>query len=296
MSRAPQGAFARRFIDKPRLIATSFGLLALLASSAIGGFATDARAEPAPDPQLKQLRQRLERIYYEQDLLVRNERGEAADLQHQEQELEALEVYGRIPFAEDITGLKRSLQRSATGQGLKLVGFERTGSVPPRGPKAPSKVFTDQAPPYRLGEGQIVHRILFRAKVRGSRARVLGWIRSWPSELLRLAEAETRDPGRSISPAGSGIWLVRAHAFRFDPKVKFPTLEPRDPMSVLPAWARREPDRFARERPQLWSYVTRVRERAPRARPLYKAREQTLLNTARLEFFLSKAAPMTARN
>jgi hypothetical protein len=253
--------------------------------------AMTAQAHAAPRPpelsaaQRESLRFRLQNLLNEQVLLVRNRRADESDIRRQEREIQALKIYERIPFQEDLPGLKENLTDSAKTQGLKLIGIRVTGRSP-LGGAIPSQLYTDDGD-FRLKPEQIVTTLRFRATVEGDFSRVRDWIASWRDEQLRLTEAEG-DP--RPEGAARNRWVVTARAFRFR-DVKFPHLMARDPLELLPAWARREQDRFSHTEPLLWELVARIRDVAPEAAPLYRTREQFLLNDARISFFLSKAVP-----
>jgi hypothetical protein len=272
----------------------ALAMFALL-SLAIWSAPETARATAAPsldDVQRTQLRSRLDRIYYEQDLMIRNARGELADLARQERQFEELKVFERIPFREDIPGLRSDLKDSAREQGLKLLSFKR--HQPPRD-KTPSilhSMYSDENPRFKLTDEQLAQKIPFTAVVQGDKAAVLKWIAAWPDQQMRLTRPETRDAEASIRPAGSGRWAVRAHAFRFK-EAKFPALEPRDPFTLLPAWAQADPERFAQAQPVLWELVAKTRAITPQARPLFRTRERMLLNGARMSYFLRHVSPGT---
>jgi hypothetical protein len=236
------------------------------------------------------LRSKLERIYYEQEFLIRNERVDRSDLKHQEKQLEALKVFERIPFREDLPGLRSGLDDSARERGLKLISLRRGAKARTQVPPVPSKVYSDQNPPFKLSEEQLLEKIPLTLVVKGERANVLAWMGAWREDQLRLTEPSATRAADSIRPAGPGRWSIQARTFRFR-EVKFPTLEPRDPLSVLPAWAQLDKDRFAKAEPLLWQIVAKTRAISPHARPLFRNREQMQLNAARMSVFLAKAGP-----
>jgi hypothetical protein len=236
------------------------------------------------------LRWKLETLFNEQDLLIRNQKVDRSDIRHQVKEFEALKVFERIPFKEDIAGLKTSLATTSKERGLELVSFKPLPRAR-KAPKAvPSALYTDQDPGFRLSDEQLAEEIPFRAVVRGDAAKVRAWVLAWPEEQMRLAEPEGRSVDKSIRKLGPDRWEVKAHAFRFR-DIKFPALKARDPLELLPAWARRNPDRFAAAEPLLWRFVERTHGISPEAGPLYRNREEMLLNSARLSYFIARAVP-----
>ena len=167
--------------------------------------------------------------------MIRNEKVDRSDVRHQEREFEALKVFVRIPFSEDLPGLKESLALSSKDSGLKLVDFKASSKRPKPGARRagpPPSMYSDENPSFKLTDDQLAERIPFEAVVEGDKRSVEAWIRSWATEQMRLAVAESRQP----EPLGQRRWRVRAHAFRFR-DVRYPELEPREPLEVLPGWA-----------------------------------------------------------
>lgn len=264
----------------------------VFASTLIGFQSAHASSASAITPaEHDRLRARLERIYYEQDLMIRNQKVDRSDVKHQEQEFEALKVFERIPFREDIPGLRASLTRSSEERGLKLKEFSLRPVLHKKVPTIPSRLRSDEDPNFKLTDEQITASIPFEAVVEGNPGAVQAWIRSWPEDQMRIAVPDEAAP-RQVRP---GQWAIRAHAFKFR-EAKFPTLEPREPLELLPRWARQNPDRFAQAEPILWSYVTRTHAISSEARPLFSLRQQLLLNGARMSFFVSRAAPRDPTN
>ena len=78
------------------------------------------------------------------------------------------------------------------------------------------------------------------------------------------------------------------HGLTDTPRSITPNSNPKDPVLFLPAWAQKNPEKFAREEPQLWSYVTRTREIYPTSSQYLKFRQRYLLNDARTSFYLAE--------
>jgi hypothetical protein len=91
-----------------------------------------------------------------------------------------------------------------------------------------------------------------------------------------------------VSQVRPGRFAVRARSYRFR-ELRYPRLRPRDPLELLPSWARRQPERFASQEPILWDYVKRIREKIPETPGLYEQRAEFLLDSARMSFFMTKA-------
>lgn len=234
------------------------------------------------------LRYKLESIFNETDLLIQNQTSDKADSRRHDLDARALKVFERIPFEDDLEGLRKQLQESATRFGLKLQDVQFLPR--PKPAPVPSELKTDD-PRIRLKGEQVAERIPFRARVSGDRAKVREWIASWQTEVLRLIEPKGGYGQFPIQAASaSGQWNITAQAFKYR-RIEFPKLIPVDPLEVLPKWAKKDPQAFAQAEPKLWSYVARTQELAPQARPLFDAKRDLLLKEARMEFFFQKATP-----
>jgi hypothetical protein len=227
------------------------------------------------------LRRRLERLYFEQDLMVRNEKADRADLRHQLEEFGALKVFERIPFHSDLKGLSGQLHRSARRHGLASDSIQWERGTIQHPPAIPSTLNSAENPGFRLSDLQLAEQIPFILRVTGPAPAIREWVEAWREEQMRITEVDR------ISPAGKG-WRIHGHGFRFR-EVKFPTLRARDPLELLPQPYSRNPKTLARTEPQLWRLVLQTRAVSPRARPLYRLREQLLLNSARMSFFIAHA-------
>jgi hypothetical protein len=246
---------------------------------------------PALQPEQHQrLRYKLETLFNEQDLMIRNQKVDHSDVAHQRKELEALKVFERIPYKADIAGLQENLRESSKRRGLKLITFKALqGKTKASAKRVPESLYTDD-PAFRLTPAQLAEEVPFRAVLQGDKPSVLTWMESWPDDQLRLTEPRGGNPDSAIKGLPNGQWEIQAHAFRFR-DIKFPTLKARDPIELLRREGVRTPETLAQTDPLLWSFVTRIRELAPQARPLYHTREDLLLNSAIMSFFVSKAVP-----
>ena len=255
--------------------------------------ATQALASPSAPARLTPverdtLRYHLENLFNEVDLLVKNQRADESDVQRQEREFQGLQVYERIPFQENLTELKSQLAGSASDHGLILERIAITHRSQ-EGGKVPSSIYTDNSG-FHLKPGQVVQTLDVRAVVKAKTpAELENWVHGWKSDVLRLVEPSGTESS-CYHPLGTGEYAVSAIAYRFREE-KFPTLVPRNPMELLPGWARRDPDSFARNESLLWDFVKKIQALEPKTPPLYRNRERFLLNDARYEFFLKKASP-----
>ena len=250
--------------------------MAVILISAISGAASIPVLKPE---QREELRYRLEALFNEADLAIRNEKVDRSDLARIDGDFKTLKVYERIPLERDIPGLKRTIEDSARKNGVALLGIDVTlpSKVPP-GP--PPTLYTD-GPRFKLSTEQVTDLIGLKISVQGKRSRIQSWIARLPAEEMRLVLA------KGLESRNQDRWIIKAEAFSFR-NVQFPRLLLRDPMQVLPAWARVHTTDFARSEPLLWRFVARTRELEPRAEPLFEVRRRFLLGDARLSFFLSK--------
>jgi hypothetical protein len=258
-------------------------LFFFLFSSITAVFAAIPHESPGlTDGERAQLRFRLERLFEEVDLTVRNHRANQTDVERQEQTLQILKIYDRIPLQPRVEELPFQLRRSARKKDLTLLDFkllpqaERSRPIPP-------ELFTDERS-FRLRPDQITESIPFHMVVRGEKSAIFSWIRSWPVNVTRVIEAMPL----GIRQMEGRRWEIDARAFRYR-DVGFPHLKLRDPTSLLPQWARSQPQAFAHQEPILWSLVERTMKAAPRATALLSVKERFLLNDARINFFFLKA-------
>ncbi len=240
------------------------------------------------DIERSRLRYRLENLFNEQDLMIRNQKVDKSDIEHQRKEMEALRVYDRIPFKNDIPGLRTSLVTTAKTHALTIQAFKLLPMPRARPRPVPQWIYTDVQPAFRFSEDQLVKQIPFAVTVRGDEEAVRNWMTSWATDQWRLAEPIRASQKSPIRKVGAGLYEVSGRAFRFTP-VQFPQLRTRDPIALLPAWAAHSPQKFAQQEPMIWDYVTRIRGIAPQARPFYRNRERMLLGSARMSFFISRA-------
>jgi hypothetical protein len=241
----------------------------------------------APTAQLKpverdRLRYRLETLFNEQDLMLRNQRVDIMDVERQERELKMLKVFERVPLREDLSGLRDGLAATARGKGVKVLAFDKQPPSRKASLRVPSSIYTDQSPPFRLTDDHVAERTSFRVVVQGSEGAVRDWLNAWPEEQLRLVMFDYR---RST---GNSKWEVYGHGYRFR-DIRFPKIQTRDPIELLPSWAQADPQRFAQEEPMLWKLVSKIQAVTPQAKPLFKNREALMLNGARMAFFMNQA-------
>ncbi|HUP57926.1 MAG TPA: hypothetical protein VM598_10770, partial [Bdellovibrionota bacterium] len=248
-------------------------------------FSTLAGAAPAParlsEPQRSDLRYRLESLFNEVDLLVRNQRSDESDRARLGRELRELKVLERIPMKTDLDGLKRELSERARAFDIRVERVELVSADSPSRP-VPREIAT-HLPSFRIETSQLVQTLRIRLVLKGDGPAIYDWIQRWPDDQVRLIEPEKGFERPGVTQVRAGRFSVWARAYRFR-EIRYPRLRPRDPAELLPAWAKRQPERFARQEPMLWDYVKRIREKIPETPSLYERRAAFLLDSARMSF------------
>lgn len=229
------------------------------------------------------LRYHLENIFNEVDLLIKNHRLEASDLERQKHMMSEMKMFERIPFRSKISNLKDQLKKLSKDHRLTWINFTL---LPKKTvPKAPPKTM-DTHSEWRLSEENFVEVFHFKVKLKGSQQNITQWVKSSLNQ-LRLVELESEDPSLSIQLIGHQLWEVQARTFRFR-NIQFPHLLPRNPRGLLPAWAKRNFNEFAQLEPLLWNFIVKTEAKIPEALQYYPLREQFLLNDARLNYVSQK--------
>jgi hypothetical protein len=269
----------------PSAFFTGFTLLVAVLSS-VGLASPLPPARPLNEAERSDLRYRLESLDNELELLVRNQRSDESGSARLDRAFEALRVLERIPLETGIDDLRAELAHRAKPSGVGLVRLEILARDKPKKP-LPDSLFSD-TPKFHLEPDQIAETLHLRLVISGDGPAIEEWIQKWPEDQLRLIEPEKGYARPGLRPAGNGRFRLQARVFRFR-KIRFPRLKPRDPVSLLPAWARREPGRFAQAEPELWRYVRRIQERIPETQAPFEKKGELLLERARMSFFLSKA-------
>lgn len=234
---------------------------------------------PLTQTQRDRLRFRLENLFNEMDLAIKNEKINRSDLGKQERDFEVLRVFEAIPLSENLNGLQAELVKLAEKQGLEAQNFKVVRRSKPKA-SPPRLVFSDD-PRFKFTEDQLVEKIDFKLKIRGPKRDIETWKTSVQNEAPRLIEFDRVSYGRGYAD-------IQAHAYRFR-DVRFPKLVPRKSVELLPSWARKNQKVFAQTEPLLWELASRIEDLRPKALPLYSTREQFLLNDARISFFISKS-------
>lgn len=127
-------------------------------------FSLSALANLAP-PEREKLRYHLENLYNELDLLMRNQRVDQADLRRQKHDLEELKTFVRIPFEEDLTGLKKSLEESSRLSRVQVSQFQFMGRSA-NTKKVPAYLYTDNTE-FHLEDNQVVEYLFFKSMPKG---------------------------------------------------------------------------------------------------------------------------------
>ncbi|MCM2278791.1 MAG: hypothetical protein NDJ89_12015 [Oligoflexia bacterium] len=248
------------------------------------------RASPANPASL---RYRLENLWNEVDLMVRNESADRADLRRQERQFALLEVYQRIPFEDDLPGLRRQLEASAKAHSLRIRDVTLL-SRSAGGRPLPARLTTDRES-FRLEDSQVAQELRVEISGSGNPARAELWTSSLEDSLLRLVRPDRKHGSPTVSKRPGGRWSFRGVAYRFR-RIRFPQLRPRDPFTLLPSWAKADPNAFAAREPLLSDYISRIREQIPKTREAYARRGAFLLNSARMQFYLKASNRAEARS
>src|SRR6185312_14728241 len=114
-----------------------------------------------------------------------------------------------------------------------------TATSDDRAPTLPGAICTDARDKLELREDEIVEHLPIRATIRGRDTMVQDWVKNWNREPGRLFELE------EMKMTSAGVWSVRAHALRYW-AIRYPKLYPRDPLKLLPNWARSNPGEFSK--------------------------------------------------
>jgi hypothetical protein len=253
-------------------------LLTVLSISARASLASvETTAPHLTDAERSSLRLKLENLYNEVDLAVRDRRADEDDLKRQIQTADVLRIYDRIPFQPRLGEILPQLTQSARNAKVELKEFKWLD------PKA-RQVATHS----HNSSDSVVEVLPFRFIASGTEAHVRTWILGWTDSVVRLVEPKGGLASPKIQGVGENLWLVEAHAFRFKPY--HPThVSVADPMTLLPEWAQKNPQQFAADEPVLWDLVQKTEKTTPTAAPLLVDHEKYRATAARLHFFFSKA-------
>lgn len=270
----------------------------LLAAAPATGLAPASGTPALSDVERSRLREKLFDFWSDVNLSIRNRNIDRYDLGRQEREMGQMGVFDKMPLNHCPESLRDRLGESAKRFGLYLsrVKVIRHGASPK---PVPRRLFVDQGG-YTFNQDQLVDTYSFELTVKGLESSLKDWSASWTS-LPKQAPQPSDSPYLEADPGLKGgvpwrestphalipVWKARLRGYCFR-DVRFPKLILRDPVALLPQWARRDPEKFARKEPALWSTIEKTRELIPDARPLYATRERFLLNDARLSFFLKK--------
>lgn len=237
-----------------------------------------------------ELEYRLENLANELELLVRNHRADEADVKRQEHQLAVARAYQRIPFEDGLPALLKELRAASAPRGIAI---ERVLLVGRSGAsrRIPRELYSDQTA-FKMRPEDAVETLDIRIVTSsgpgaGDAAAVDRWAQGLGRRTTRLLDPPDGQDALRCFPDGRGHRTVDARIYRFR-RIRFPRVRPRDPLSLLPASARRDPSGFARAEPRLWQYVERIRRLEPVAGALYPIRGRFFLNDARMSFLLSK--------
>ena len=233
---------------------------------------TTAAVRPFQSETREEALFRLNQIYNELDLLIRNQRSDRADVLHQNRDFEGLKVYERIPMQENLIGLQHQLFESTQRNGLKL-GRVRILEHSPQPEKVPEEIITDRS--FHLSADQIARTVFLEMDVKGTRKNLESWMSSVQDNQMRLVKVLDKK-----LKSHAGIWKVHIKSYQFR-DIVFPRLRPRNPKEVLSLCSEKDS--------ALENLAEKAQALIPRAAPFYENRREFLLNQARLEFFIKKS-------
>jgi hypothetical protein len=254
------------------------------------------------DEERGSLRFRLENIWNEVDLMVRNANADKKDVQRQEREFKALQVYTKLPVA-DANALKPAavqadLKKSMQRFGLTLNDSKILESTKPDRPLP--AVMPQDAKEFKFTEDQLVQKLRLDLTLTGTKKQLQDWMNSWNT----ITEPESQDKP-SATPATHYMewdpsalttlpemlsetkWKVHVLAYYFR-DIQYPKLQPQDPLQILPDWAKKNPEQFKAQEPLLWGLIEKTQTTLPQALPGYGTKARFALNAARMTFFTSK--------
>lgn len=244
------------------------------------------------EAQRSSLRFRLENIWNEVDLLVRNANSDRLDVQRQEREFKVFGIFQKIP----IGAVEPALKSFASAYGLNIEKLKVVDVSKPDRP-LPEAVYTD-GEGYRLSDDQIAERVRVELTIVGTKDQVQQWMDHWgdvrnpehPSSGAETSIYVEWDPQASRTLPDSlpqSRWRIHAQVYRFR-DIQYPPLKSREPLEILPEWARKNQVLFKSKEPLLWSFVEKTHALLPKALPQFDLKRKFMLNSARMNFFISK--------
>jgi hypothetical protein len=250
-----------------------------------------AYAAPPLGPHLKEnerteLRYRLESLSNELELLILNQRSDESGRARLARDSAMLRIPERVPMKPELDSLRDELIHRARLAGLRLIRLEVLSKNKPKRP-LPRELFND-TPRFRLDSDDVVETLRLKLTLGGDGPEIEQWIQTWPKDQLRLIEPEQGYARPGLKQVDVGTFALKARAYKFR-EIRFPKIKPRDPMALLPAWARHDPEWFAVNEPLLWGYVLKIQELIPKTAVPFEKKGNLLLESARMSFFLSKA-------
>jgi hypothetical protein len=248
------------------------------------------------------LRYRLENAWNEVDLIVRNSNTDKRDVQRQEKEFKSLQVYTKFPLATTEAlrpaSVHATLKKSLDRFGLKLGDSKLLDASKPDHP-IPT-VMPRNAQEFKFTEDQLIQKVRLDLTLKGTKRQLQDWMNSWNTilEPEKPGEAPETSPTPYLEWDPNALttlpemvsettWKVHVQAFYFR-DIRYPKLQPQDPLQILPAWAKKSPELFKSQEPLLWGLVEKTQATIPQALPLYETKARFALNAARMSFFTSK--------
>lgn len=248
------------------------------------------------------LRYHLENLWNEVDLLVRNATTDKKDVQRQEKEFKALQVFSKFPVANanaiKPATVNSDLRKSAQRFGLKLTESKLLETSKPDRP-IPS-VMPVNAQEFHFTEDQMAQKLRMDLTLTGTKKQLQEWMDSWAT--VPEPEGQDKPSANPVTPylewdpaalttlpemVSETKWKLHVVAYYFR-DIQYPKFQPQDPLQLLPDWARKNPEIFKAQEPLLWGLVEKTQAKIPQAMPGYETKAQFAMNAARMSFFTSK--------
>jgi hypothetical protein len=243
------------------------------------------------------LRYRLENAWNEVDLLVRNAATDQKDIAHQERDFKNLQVFKKFPLASadnaKYSMLTADLKKSAQRFGMKVTDVKVLETSKPDKP-VPA-IMPQDAQEFKFTDDQLMQKVRMDLTLTGTKRQLQDWMNSWNLG-IEPGDDGTPTPYLEWDPnalttlpevLSDTSWKVHAQAYLFR-DIKYPKLQPQNPLRILPTWAQKNTELFKQEEPLLWGLVEKTQATIPQALPGYERKATFLLNAARMSYFTTR--------
>ena len=218
------------------------------------------------------------------ELVIRNQSSARSDLRRQEKDVQAVQLYRRIPFKPELDRLEKEVRNSAQKAKLKIVKFRRLNQNKEK-VAVPASISTVEK--FELPETALAERLPIEIEIEGSEESVKNWSQKLIEEQDRLLQMDQAPEAITASlPEGkSEVFRAQIVAFRFR-EIQYPKLKAPDPLRHLPPKVRKQISRLKTEEPQLGILIEKAHQLKPKAEPLLQERRPFLLRDAHMRFFM----------